>query len=294
VDPHDPDGSTHDVTPDPGAQGHSWTPPDAGDPPAPATDPGRVDVEVGDADGPPVPPPVRRRRRRRRALLTGAVLVVVGVPVGLGVATMLEADDTPSAIGGDGSPAETEDRDDDASDDDANGGTGGDDTLEPPDLDGLAGTDAVYGQLLVDIDASEQVMMAFQDEVATVFSVPAESPDELVQALQEIGTEGRDELLEVRDRFDDELDVDGAEVVRDRYLAHLDSWAEYMDAVSEDPSVLGGEGTGDGFTVVINATADAFARALEDELPEDADASVRAYADDILDRGFRGSSDAQV
>jgi len=124
--------------------------------------------------------------------------------------------------------------------------------------------------------------------------VPAESPDALIEELQDIGAAGRDDLLEVRDRLDDELDVDGAEEVRDRYVAHLDSWADYMAAVAEDPGVLGGEGTGAGFTVVINATADAFARTLEEELPDTADASVRAYASDLLDRGFRGGSDAQV
>jgi hypothetical protein len=46
--------------------------------------------------------------------------------------------------------------------------------------------------------------------------------------------------------------------------------------------------------VVINATADAFARALEEQLPADTDTSVSAYADEILDRGFRDAGDAQV
>ncbi len=226
-----------------------------------------------------------------------AVLLVVGVPVGFAVATTFERGDAPFAFGGDpvddeaddGSPDPPEGGDREGTDDEAAG-----DVLEPPDLESLSGADAVYGQLLVDIDASERVMIAFQDELATIFSGPAESPDALIEELQDIGATARDDLLEVRDRLDDELDVDGAEEVRDRYVAHLDSWADYMDAVSEDPSVLGGEGAGAGFTVVINATADAFARTLEDELPDTADASVRAYASGLLDRGFRGSGDAQV
>ena len=74
--------------------------------------------------------------------------------------------------------------------------------------------------------------------------------------------------------------------------AHLDSWADYMAAIEDDPEILALEDTS--FTVHINTTADAFARTLEDELPEDVDDEVRAFADGILDRGFRGIGDADV
>lgn len=331
VDPHDPDGSPDatdrpgrppqgepdDRAPDapyspgpppvapPGAPGGSWTPPE------PATSVARpaggsgIDIEVEDADGPPVPPPVRRRRRRRRAWLIGAVVAVVGVPLGFVVATSFGDQDAPPEMARDapedeadegGSDVPSGDTDDAPSGDSDGGDADGEELgrLDPLDLEALDGTDAVYGQLLVDIDASEQVMVGFQDELSTASSMPFESLDARVTALQEIAVASRDDLLVVRDRLDDVLEVDGAEEVRERYLAHLESWADFMGAVAEDPGVLGGEGAGAGFTVVINATGDAFARALEDELPETADASVRAYADDLLDRGFRGSVDAQV
>jgi hypothetical protein len=289
VDPNAPDGSTDGHTP----PREGWTPPDAGASTGDTTGPVGIHVEVEDADGPPPPPPARRRRRRRRALIAGAVIVVLGVPSGLVVVSTLGSDDVPSATGGD-------DQDGDVGEAETPGpGNDGDppdgvEALDPPDLDSLGGVDAVYGRLLIDIDASEQIMMDFQDQVAAAFSTPPASSDELLEMLQGIGATGRDQLLIARDRLDDELDVDGAEEIRGRYLAHLDSWAEYMDAVSDDPGVLTGEGVSAGFTVVINATADAFARALEEELPAGADASVRAYADDLLDRGFRGSGDSQV
>jgi hypothetical protein len=296
VDPHDPDGQP---VPPPGAPpGGGWAPPDAGADPGMVTS-AALHVEMEHADGPPVPPPVRRRRRRRRAALIAGVLLVVGVPSGLALVSTLGDDGLPSATGDDGTdtevgegPADEESEGDGDTDDGDTRDRGA--PLDPPDLDSLGGTDAVYGRLLVDIDASERVMMEFQDGVATAFSVPVESPDALVEALRELGEAGRDELLEVRGRLDDPVEVDGAEAIRERYVAHLDSWADYMDAVAADPGVLGGEGAGAGYTVVINATADAFARSLEEELPDSADASVRAYADDILDRGFRGSGDSQV
>jgi hypothetical protein len=323
VDPHDPDGSPDDpagsprhepedlasgtpssppppgpppVAP-PGAPGGAWTPPDAAVSAAGPIGGGGIDIEVEDVDGPPVPPPVRRRRRRRRALLIGAivvaVVVVIGVPLALVAGLLVGDQDEPSATAGD-TPHDDLDDGGNRGEGQEGGGEGGDaaeDELGPLDIDALDGADAVYGRLLVDIDASEQVMVGFQEELATAFTTP---PDARVEALQETAVASRDDLGEARDRLDEELEVTGAEEVRERYLAHLDSWADYMDAVAEDPSILGGEGAGTGFTVVINATADAFARALEDELPGSADASVKAYAENLLDRGFRPSGDAQV
>jgi hypothetical protein len=305
--------------------GGSWTPPDAGqrsgagDPP-----PGPVRVEA-EPDGPPTPPPVRARRRRWAiAGIVAGVLLVVGVPVGLAVAGWLffvddattaqapEADgdgevapgtpeDAPDDPGSpDGGPDADPDGDPDADPDgdpdggDAQGGVPPPESLDPPDLDGLEGLDAVYGQLLVDIDASEEVMMAFQSEVGETFASAGTSPDELVATLRGIAADRRDDLLEVRDRLEDPLDDGGAESVRESYVVHLDSWADYMAAVEDDPQALAGEGSDAGYTVAINATADAFSRSLEQELPDDVDDEVERYADGILDRGFRGSADAQV
>lgn len=287
------------AVPPPGGSGASWTPPDAGlaAPARGRAEPGEVHVEVEDPDGPPLPPPVRRRRRRRRVLVGIAAALVVGVPVGLAVAGVLPGEDPPSATG-------TEDaREDGSAPEDDEGPDQGDGARDPAesgeqpeqlDVDALEGADAVYGQLLLDIEAAEQVMVGFQEEVAAVFADPAESPEQLIEVLREIGATRHEALLAARAPLERDLPEEGADSIRSLYLAHLDSWVEYMDAVAEDPSVLGGEGTGAGFTVVINATADAFARALDEELPADIDEEVRDYADALLDRGFRGLADAQV
>jgi hypothetical protein len=167
-----------------------------------------------------------------------------------------------------------------------------DPTLTPPDVDALDGLDATYAQLLIDIDASERTMIGFQEEVGEAFAA-AGSPAEAVDAVGALAGDSRDGLLEDRERLVTELEDEGAEQVRSRYLEHLDSWADYMAAIEQDPLLLI-EGRGAAFTVVINATADAFARALESDLPADVDTEVRRFAEGILDRGFRGVAEAEV
>jgi hypothetical protein len=183
-------------------------------------------------------------------------------------------------------------------DEGADGGAPGDPdagpepTLTPPDVDALEGLDAVYAQLLIDIDASERTMIGFQEDVDEAF-VGAASPADGVAAVGAVAGERRNELLQVRERLADGLDDAGAEQVRSRYVEHLDSWADYMGAIEDDPLLLL-EDRGTGFTVVVNATADAFARALESELPAGIDLEVERFAEGILDRGFRGFGEAQV
>jgi hypothetical protein len=293
-----------------------WSPPDAGRP-TPPPPPGAPRVETDESDGPPLPPPLRARRRRRRIVLAvGVVVAIIAIPVGLGLAGAGfftldtngdglaadeaidderdgDADDDTTGDDGAADPDDGPDGDGDGPDDPIGERPGVSPSLDAPDPAELSGSDAVYAGLLIDVDRSEGVMIGFQGDVADAFGA-AGADDDLIGTLRTIASERRDELLEVRSDLLDEVDDDGAELVRQRYLAHLDSWADYMDAVAADPEVLAGEGTAGGFTVVINQTADAFARALDEQLPLDADAEVQDFAEGILDRGFRSSGDAQV
>lgn len=276
-----------------------WAPPDAAEAydrrarQAPDTSGVDVEVERG-GDGPPPPPFVRQRRRRRRNLLIAIVVVVViGTPVALAIAGGLSFSDDPEAATDEGPSASP----DEAPDDDPSNpeGPSGDVELEPLDLDRLDGLDAVYGRLFTDIDASEQAMMGFQDELTAAFqSQDPTDLDGLLDAVTDAAGRGRGALLDVRERLADGLDDDGAEAVRESYVAHLDSWADYMAAIEDDPAVLTSDDTDSSFTVHINATADGFARAVEEHLPDDIDGDVRRFADALLDRGFRGLGSADV
>jgi hypothetical protein len=268
-------------------------------------------------DGPPPPPFVRARTRRRRiALAVAAALLVIGVPLALAIVSALEERDAaPAAAPGTEDAERGPDSDEQVADPDAgtepderDPGAGPDEgadgdpsddpddrpdpTLTPPDVATLDGLDAIYAQLLLDIDDSERTMMGFQDDVQEAV-VGAGSSVDAVAAVGEVAGVRAAELAEVREQLVDGLDDAGAEQVRRRYLEHLDSWADYLAAIEEDPLLLI-EGRGAGFTVLINATADAFARALESELPAAIDPTVERFAEGILDRGFRGTGEAQV
>jgi len=166
------------------------------------------------------------------------------------------------------------------------------DVLDPLDLDGLDGTDLVFGRLLTTIDASEQEMIAFQAEVGQALA-GASSRDAGLEAVAEVAATRERGLLDVRERLEDPLDDPGAEEVRALYVDHLDSWAELMGDVADEPLRILDQSES-GATVSINLTADRFARALEAELPADADTEVARFADDLLDRGFRGGGVADV
>jgi hypothetical protein len=268
---------------DPGSEG---SPPPTVPPPGPTG----MQVEV-ERDGPPPPPHVRARRQRRRTLLIVlAVLVVVGTPVALAITSAVTGQDTPAATDdGDSGPDA-----DDGGDADPDLEPGPEATLDPPDLAQLDGLDATYGELLIDIDASEQVMIGFQEDLAEAFGGAGGDGEALLEAVQTVANDRWQELLEVRERLSDPIDDDGAEEVRDTYVEHLDAWADYMQAIAEDPATMALDDGSSGYNVVINATADTFARTLEDRLPADIDEDVAGYANGILDRGFRSIGDSQV
>jgi hypothetical protein len=292
-----------------------------GNPPSPSWAPQgsaaapEVVIERAGPDGPPPPPHVRQRRRRTRlVLLVLAALLLIAVPVGFALGGVFAQQASPGAADGTvDEPASPDPSDPDVGEpDDApdasepEGREGEPDSpdpgapdpptasdLVPPDLDELVGTDAEFGRLLIDIDASERTMIGFQDDLGAALRSPPSGPDALRERIREVAADRQRELREVRERLEAELDDPGADGVRDRYVVHLDSWADYMAAIEADPSILAAETDG-GFTVAINATADAFSRALEQELERGLDGSIERFAEAILERGFRGFGQAEV
>ena len=305
-----------------------------GPPPPPVLPPGAPPPLSQDAavtpPGPPSAPPgtaPAARRRARWPLVVALVAVVVGVPVALAVLSGSGDDegsvaaqgdeqdgdagsrgdagadgrDDPADEGGtgedpgepgDGGDAPGDDGDAPGDDDGAPGGVDPEAELEPLDLATLAGVDLTYGRLLTDIDASERTMIEFQAGLADAFSGAA-TPEDALDGAGEVAAEHREALLAARERLATPLEDPGADRVRERYVAHLDAWEGFMAAVEADPLAAFEQGES-GATVRINATADAFARSLEAELPDDIDAEVARYAEDLLDRGFRDMGYADV
>lgn len=303
-----------------------------GPPPPPTVPPAatpRPPAPAG-AGPPPRPPaaaadvPTSRRLRSRWPLAVALLAVVVVVPIALVLLSGLGEDEGPGVAQGDDPAGDAEpggegtqdgDGTDDGADDRAGEGEAGEDEpgdggaapddrgtgpgviapdaeLAPLDLAALEGIDRTYGRLLTDIDASERTMIAFQAELAEAFG-DAGSREDALDGASEVATEGRGGLLEVRGRLTTPLDDPGADRVRELYVAHLDAWEGFMAAVAADPLAAFEQGES-GATVRINATADAFARALEAELPADVDAEVERYAEQLLDRGFRDMGYADV
>jgi hypothetical protein len=219
---------------------------------------------------------------------------VLAIPVGLGIA---------SALSGPSAPAADDRATDDDRAEDEGGAAPGDsedaDTapLDAPDLERLDGHDLVFAQLLLDIDTSEQAMLGFQRELAELFAGHATGDaGDLFRAISAAGGDGADRLEEARDALEQPVADVRAEAIREVYLDHLDSWLRYLRAIEEDPLIIGrdeGEATAR-YTLSINATADAFARELEDQLPDDADPEVQRLVEQLLDRGFRPQGDANV
>jgi hypothetical protein len=249
--------------------------------------------ELPEPPPPPPPPPWARRGatpagpdaegdrrpRWRVVLLVVLALVVIGVPVGLAlVASMSDGADS-ADVGADGDgddPATTEP------------GEPPDDELATDlDLDDLAGRDAALGRLLVSVDRSEQAMIGFQSQVEAALTSPdAGEPGQLLEEVRAAARTGSDELSGVRPELVDAVDDPSVEEVRAVYLTHHDVWADYLEAVEEDPAVLAREDEGARWTLSINSSAEAFARALREELDDDLDEDVRDLGQQILDRGF--------
>ena len=232
-----------------------------------------------DEPGPPPPPQAvveaareQRRRRRRVALVIAAAVVVIGTPVTLAIIAALSAPD-PDVEASAGLDADSRE-------------------LEPAGLDQLSGYDAAWAQLLRDVDDSELAMLAFQDELAEIAGRAGQ--EELADTLAEVRTAaagaGR-ELGEVRSRLVERAGDGRLEEVRQAYLEHHDAWADYLDAVVEEPSLVGATGAASQWRLSINTSGETFARELR-EAVRDArvDPAIRAYARDLLRRGFDESA----
>jgi hypothetical protein len=155
--------------------------------------------------------------------------------------------------------------------------------LEPIEMQGLRGRDAVLGELLLDIDAAEEAMLDFlraQDEPSDGFETPGETTDAVAQAA----SQSREELLAARERLSRPRPDAGAEHVREAYFEHLDSWIEYLRAFEDERS--DSEALGDLGDRIL-ATGEVFTGALEDRLAVDVDTEVEHFAESILNRGFR-------
>jgi hypothetical protein len=213
----------------------------------------------------------------------GAVLVI-GIPVGLGLAALSssvgdirltsptpDGPDGPAGPDGDGPREEVE--------------------VVVPDLDGLEGTDAELGAILVDVNRSEDQMLATQERFAEVFagaagSGPADDIDALLAEVSDAAGDGQRELQDIRrDLTSAPVSDAGVRDLRDTYLSHLDAWVRYFVAIEAEPTLLAGGGDG-AFTLAIDTTGDAFARAVREDLPEDLDERVRTFAEQIVARGF--------
>jgi hypothetical protein len=280
-----------------------WVPPDAGAAADAAVGRDRSapsgawsEPVAGIPDGPPPPPWERERRSRRRWVLLGlAALLVLGIPIGLAIAgTLARSSDEEVAGGDDGDvPAGEDAPEDDGSALDPPDAPA--DPLDAPDLDRLAGPDAIFAELLLDIDASELAMLGFQDQVAAAFrDHGGQDATELLGSLSAAGTSGAEELEAAREALEQPVGDVRAEAVREVYLDHLDSWLRYMQAVADDPTLFAPERDSARYTLSINASAEAFARSLEDQLPDDVDPEVALMAEQLLDRGFRATGDADV
>ena len=261
-----------------------------------------------------MPPGPARRTGRLVALVVGSAAVIA---MALGIAWVVgdSADDRddgdvevagddpdapdsdgPDADGDDAAPDGDEGPDLDADErPDAPEPTSPDAELDPPDPAELTGVDATYAQLLVDIDASERAMIGFQEAiVATLLGGSAGNPDQLLEELRTTAAASADRLEQIRDDLEQPVDDDGAGEVRDRYVEHLDTWVAYIRAIEAQPRLLDPGADTDRFTLAINVSADAFSRALEAQLPDEVDAEVARFADEILERGFRSSGESQV
>jgi len=244
----------------------------------------------------PPPTPHERRLRRRRRLL--AVLAAVAlVAVGAAGAGLLAGLGGPSASG-DAERDGTEGSEEGPGGPDAPDAPRAPTPLERPELDGLGPADLALARLLIEIDDSELVMLTYDVELTAAFEPFAGEAPDLDAVLDEVSAaagRGEQGLAAIARRISDALAEPDAEAVRAAYAPHLEAWRVHMARVAATPDVLLTDGATAADTAEINITADIFRRALEDVLAGDVDPEVAAFAEAILDRGFRGYEvDAEV
>ena len=262
-------------------------PPDHGTPPEVVPPPTREIAAPSPSESAATSAPgdtVASRSRRRVWPWVSLAVLVVAVPVVLAIVAALSAPPAPS---GDAPAALERDDADEAPPSPRPPDDVDEDVTADLDLEALSGRDEALARLLGHVDASERAMLRFQGSVTEVLEGHASSsPEEVLTDLREAARTGTRELAEHRPDLVTSVANPDIEEVRRVYLAHHDVWADYLEAVAEDPTVLGSERDGARWTLSINTSAEAFARALRDELDADLDPEVRDVGQAILDRGF--------
>lgn len=139
--------------------------------------------------------------------------------------------------------------------------------------------------LLEDVIRTEGVMLTFNEAVGErLEGVREEEARAIIAVAAAAGAGGLEALRPFL------VDRDGGPAVtevRTVYLPHLDSWIDYLTALSEEPALLFSRDDQQPYILLINATADAFRIALEDLLASDPSGRVADLAERILDDGFR-------
>jgi len=154
--------------------------------------------------------------------------------------------------------------------------------------------DAGLVELLELITRTEGEMLAFNDSVGERLR-DAQEEEAALAAVAAVAADAVDGLVGLRPDIVERSGHRTIEDVRDVYLPHLDSWIEYLTALSERPRLLFTDGEQQPYLLRINATAADFSDALEALIAMDPGPAVVELAERILDDGFRGmGSDAQV
>jgi len=148
--------------------------------------------------------------------------------------------------------------------------------------------EAALLRLLEDVDAAEQVMLAFNEEAGEVVGGATELSEVLV-GIAAAAAEAGGLLEEPRASI---VAMEGDRVldaVRAAYLPHLDAWADHLALLVDAPDALFDEDRLRPSILLINATAVVFAQALEQLIAEDPGPEVVEAAERILDQGFRSA-----
>lgn len=164
----------------------------------------------------------------------------------------------------------------------------GDDAIELVDPEDHDGVTREHLRLLVDIDASERAMIGFQTGLADAFI----DADQTMEAIQQSAAATQETLGELRLRLQRTQSDPAAAETRDRYVVHLDAWVAWLEYIEANPLSVLSENPR--FTVPVNATGDAFVRALEAMLADDVHEDVRRIGEAIVARGFPGPDQSQA
>ncbi|MEX0831507.1 MAG: hypothetical protein WD007_02795 [Nitriliruptoraceae bacterium] len=265
----------------------------------------------GDIDGPPPTPAERATKRRRKRIIIVVLAVVLAGAAVPGLAWVITqavgSSDmaVPPAADGDGDAPESGDagdapdapsaqrREHDAERGRPDAEVPDDEVIAAPDPADFAGAEAVVLRVLLDIDASERVMIAFQRDVVAVFE-DGDNVAGMLDGVSALAADSIADLLVLRDLLNEPIGDPAMRDVATTYVAHLDTWMDYLEALEEQPQLLGGDMVR--YTLPINATGGKFSRAVHAriEANDGLDQRLIDFAVAIVERGFPDPDDAQV